>query len=71
VTVRRLHDAGYSGWLFLATLIPWLGALILLIFALLPPSPAGTKYDPVPATSLIRTRPVPIRRGRIRLVPLR
>jgi uncharacterized membrane protein YhaH (DUF805 family) len=49
VTVRRLHDAGYSGWLFLLTLIPWLGVLILLIFALLPPSPAGAKYDPVPA----------------------
>ena len=49
VTVRRLHDAGYSGWLFLLTLIPWLGALILLVFTLLPPSPAGAKYDPAPA----------------------
>jgi uncharacterized membrane protein YhaH (DUF805 family) len=49
VTVRRLHDAGYSGWLFLLTLIPWLGVLILLVFALLPPSPAGAKYDPAPA----------------------
>ena len=49
VTVRRLHDAGYSGWLFLLTLIPWLGGLILLIFALLPPSPAGARYDPIPA----------------------
>jgi uncharacterized membrane protein YhaH (DUF805 family) len=49
VTVRRLHDAGQSGWLFLLTLIPWLGWLILLVFALLPPSPAGAKYDPVPA----------------------
>jgi uncharacterized membrane protein YhaH (DUF805 family) len=25
VTVRRLHDAGYSGWLILLGLIPWLG----------------------------------------------
>jgi uncharacterized membrane protein YhaH (DUF805 family) len=49
VTVRRLHDAGYSGWLYLLTLIPWLGALILLVFMVLPPSPAGAKYDPVPA----------------------
>ena len=49
VTVRRLHDAGYSGWLYLLMLIPWLGGLILLIFTLLPPSPAGAKYDPVPA----------------------
>ena len=49
VTVRRLHDAGQSGWLFLLTLIPWLGGLILLVFALLPPSPAGVKYDRPPA----------------------
>jgi uncharacterized membrane protein YhaH (DUF805 family) len=49
VTVRRLHDVGYSGWLFLLTLIPWLGGLILLVFALLPPSPAGARYDPAPA----------------------
>ena len=48
VTVRRLHDAGQSGWLFLLTLIPWLGGPILLVFTLLPPSPAGAKYDPVP-----------------------
>ena len=49
VTVRRLHDAGYSGWLFLLTLIPSVGWLILLVFAVLPPSPAGAKYDPAPA----------------------
>jgi uncharacterized membrane protein YhaH (DUF805 family) len=49
VTVRRLHDIGQSGWMFLLTLIPWVGGLILLVFTLLPPSPAGAKYDPVPA----------------------
>jgi uncharacterized membrane protein YhaH (DUF805 family) len=49
VTVRRLHDGGYSGWLVLLGLIPSVGGLILLIFALLPPSPAGAKYDPAPA----------------------
>jgi uncharacterized membrane protein YhaH (DUF805 family) len=48
VTVRRLHDAGYSGWLFLLTLIPSVGWLILLVFTLMPPSPAGAKYDPAP-----------------------
>jgi uncharacterized membrane protein YhaH (DUF805 family) len=49
LSVRRLHDVGQSGWLVLLGLIPWVGALILLIFAVLPPSPAGAKYDPVPA----------------------
>ena len=50
VTVRRLHDAGYSGLLALLFLLPYLGGLIIMIFALLPSSPAGAKYDPVPAT---------------------
>jgi uncharacterized membrane protein YhaH (DUF805 family) len=45
--VRRLHDVGQSGWLALLGLIPWVGGLVLLIFAVLPPSPAGAKYDPV------------------------
>jgi uncharacterized membrane protein YhaH (DUF805 family) len=51
LTVRRLHDAGYSGLLALLFLIPYVGGLVLLIFALLPSSPAGAKYDPVQATS--------------------
>jgi len=50
VTVRRLHDAGYSGLLALLFLLPYLGGLIIMIFALLPSSRAGAKYDPVPAT---------------------
>jgi uncharacterized membrane protein YhaH (DUF805 family) len=50
LTVRRLHDAGYSGLLALLFLIPYVGGLVILIFALLPSSPAGAKYDPVPAT---------------------
>ena len=48
LTVRRLHDAGYSGWLVLLGLVPYVGGLILLIFTVLPSSPAGVKYDPVP-----------------------
>ena len=51
LTVRRLHDAGYSGLLALLILIPYLGGLIIMIFALLPSSPAGAKYDPVPANT--------------------
>ena len=49
LTVRRLHDAGYSGLFALLLLIPYLGSLIILIFALLPSSPAGARYDPRPA----------------------
>jgi uncharacterized membrane protein YhaH (DUF805 family) len=50
LTVRRLHDAGYSGLLALLLLLPYLGSLIILIFALLPSSPAGAKYNPIPAS---------------------
>jgi uncharacterized membrane protein YhaH (DUF805 family) len=50
LTVRRLHDGGYSGWLALLMLVPYVGGLIIMIFALLPSSPAGAKYDPILAT---------------------
>ena len=46
LTVRRVHDAGYSGWLVLLALIPSVGGLILLVFTVLPSSPAGAKYGP-------------------------
>lgn len=50
LTVRRLHDAGYSGLLALLFLVPYVGGLVIMIFALMPSSAAGAKYDPVPAT---------------------
>lgn len=45
VRVRRLHDAGFSGWTILLGAIPYLGELLMLIFTLLPPSPAGARFD--------------------------
>jgi uncharacterized membrane protein YhaH (DUF805 family) len=59
VTVRRLHDAGYSGWLVLLTFIPWLGGLILFVFALLPASPNGARYDPPAAYGSGYPQPYP------------
>jgi uncharacterized membrane protein YhaH (DUF805 family) len=32
VTIRRLHDTGRSGWWILISLIPLVGAIILLVF---------------------------------------
>ena len=43
--VRRLHDVNLPGPLYLITLIPWLGSLILLIITLLPSNPAGARFD--------------------------
>ncbi|WP_159499779.1 DUF805 domain-containing protein [Microbacterium sp. 18062] len=45
--VRRLHDANLAGWFLLLGLIPSLGSILLLIFAVLPSSPAGSRFDRV------------------------
>ena len=39
VTARRLHDTGKSGWMMLLALIPFVGALIVLILCI----PEGSK----------------------------
>jgi uncharacterized membrane protein YhaH (DUF805 family) len=31
VSVKRLHDIGRSGWLYLITFVPFIGSLILLV----------------------------------------
>jgi uncharacterized membrane protein YhaH (DUF805 family) len=56
VTVRRFHDAGHSGWWVLTWIIPLIGLIVWLIFALTPSQPPnewGEGPDapaPVPAT---------------------
>ncbi|WP_352724417.1 DUF805 domain-containing protein [Mesorhizobium sp. M0500] len=49
LNVRRLHDIGLTGWLFLLFLIPTFGTVIILIFALIPTQPRENKWGPVPA----------------------
>jgi len=49
VTVRRLHDAGQSGWLWLISLIPFVGQLILLVLCILPTQKTKNKYGDIPA----------------------
>lgn len=48
VTIRRLHDAGYSGWLYLLVLVPYLGGLVLFIFALLVSQPSDNTWGKAP-----------------------
>jgi len=48
VTVRRLHDTGKSGWFYLIALIPFVGAIILLIFMLKDSSEEANKYGDNP-----------------------
>lgn len=45
LVVRRLHDGNFSGWLLLIVLVPFLGALALLVFMILPSNPAGQRFD--------------------------
>ncbi|QCO98625.1 DUF805 domain-containing protein [Arthrobacter sp. 24S4-2] len=45
LTVRRLHDGNFSGWLVLLALVPFLGGLALLVMTILPSNPAGQRFD--------------------------
>ncbi|MBY0012501.1 DUF805 domain-containing protein [Paenibacillus typhae] len=47
VLVRRLHDSGRTGWWVLIAFIPYLGYLILFIFACLD-SEGDNQYGPSP-----------------------
>jgi uncharacterized membrane protein YhaH (DUF805 family) len=47
VFVRRLHDSDLSGWFYFLTVIPGFGAIITVVFALLPSNPAGARFDAV------------------------
>jgi uncharacterized membrane protein YhaH (DUF805 family) len=49
VMVRRQHDIGLSGWFYLLIFLPYVGGLILLVFALIPSQKHENKWGPVPA----------------------
>jgi len=48
VTVRRLHDTDRSGWWVLINLIPFIGALVLFVFAVLDSQPGANRFGPNP-----------------------
>ena len=50
--VRRLHDTGKSGWLALLGFIPFLGALLLLIFTVTDSTPGDNRYGSNPKEGL-------------------
>ncbi len=49
IAVRRQHDIGLSGWFYLLFLVPYVGYLILLVFALIPSQKHENKWGPVPS----------------------
>lgn len=45
LAVRRLHDAGFSGWWLLLLLVPYAGWLALAVLLILPASAFPNRYD--------------------------
>lgn len=46
--VQRLHDIGWSGWLFLLTLVPIVGGLMNLLMLVVPGGDAANRFGPPP-----------------------
>ena len=51
VTVRRLHDTNRCGWWLLVGLIPVVGAIVLLVFALQDSQAEDNQYGANPKTA--------------------
>ncbi len=49
VQFRRLHDTGRSGWWMFMALVPLAGAIVLLVFFLLPSDPGMNRFGAEPA----------------------
>ena len=45
LTVRRLHDGGFSGLWYLISFVPYIGSFVLLVFAVLPSKREGARFD--------------------------
>lgn len=48
VTVRRLHDTGKSGWLYLLMFIPIIGAIVILVFTCMDSQFGANQYGENP-----------------------
>ena len=48
VTVRRLHDTGRSGWWWLIIFIPFVGAIVMLVFLCGDSQPGSNAYGENP-----------------------
>lgn len=48
IGVQRLHDMGWSGWLLLLTIVPFVGSLFPILMMLLPGTKGPNKYGAPP-----------------------
>lgn len=53
VSIRRLHDTSRSGWMALLGLIPFVGWIILLVFAAQDSTPGTNQYGPNPKENVV------------------
>ena len=54
VTVRRLHDIDRTGWWIFINLIPLIGFIVLLVFAVTGGTPGSNRYGPNPKGATAR-----------------
>jgi uncharacterized membrane protein YhaH (DUF805 family) len=54
VTVRRLHDIDRTGWWIFINLIPLIGFIVLLVFAVTDGTPGSNRYGPNPKGATAR-----------------
>jgi uncharacterized membrane protein YhaH (DUF805 family) len=52
VAIRRFHDVGMTGWLYLITLLSYLGSIFMFVVSLLPSQRYSNKHGPHPKASL-------------------
>lgn len=55
VRVRRFHDQGQSGWMYLLRLIPLVGGLVIIIFMCLEGERGANRFGPSPLEEDIST----------------
>jgi uncharacterized membrane protein YhaH (DUF805 family) len=54
VTVRRFHDLDYTGWWILIGLVPFIGVIVLLVFAVFEGTPGTNRFGPDPKGATAR-----------------
>ena len=54
LSIRRLHDIGKSGWYLLMSLIPLVGAIIVLVFLCTPSQPQGNQWGEPAGNSMLQ-----------------
>jgi uncharacterized membrane protein YhaH (DUF805 family) len=56
IGVQRLHDIGWSGWLWLLNLVPVVNVVIALIMLFAPGTPSANTYGPPPPANTLSVK---------------